>query len=74
MSTQDIVWHGYPEELPSKDGYYKVEGLFGLSQKKKLLQLTSWYTARKKTFAVGVGVPNIFIARWAEIPQRATAE
>ena len=62
-----IEWHPYPEERPDKDGYYRVEGLFGLSDRKKLMVLTSWYTARKETFAVSVGQPELYIARWAEI-------
>ena len=66
-----IEWHAYPEELPEKDGFYRVEGLFGLSPRKKLMVLTSWYTARKKSFAVSAGEPDLYIARWARIEKRA---
>ncbi len=71
QTNAGILWHPYPEELPTKDGFYRVEGLFGLSTKKKLMVLTSWYTARKKSFAVSVGVPDLYIAQWAAIEKDA---
>lgn len=71
QSNTNIEWHPFPEELPVKDGYYRVEGLFGLSTRKKLMVLTSWYTARKKSFAVSIGQPLVYIAQWAEIGKTA---
>ncbi len=66
-TEEDILWHPYPEECPGKDGYYRVEGLFGLSARKKLMTLLSWYNARRKAFSVSVGQPDLYIARWAPI-------
>ncbi len=71
QTNTDIQWHPYPEELPTKDGYYRVQGLFGLSTRKKLMVLLSWYSARKKAFSVSVGIPAIYIAQWAEIEKAA---
>lgn len=60
------LWHNYPQELPPKDGYYRIEGLFGLGEKKKEMTSVSWYSTSKTRFAAEVGSTGNAILRWAE--------
>lgn len=63
-------WHLFPEILPPREGHYWVEGLFGISDKKKLMRVLSWYSRRKRQFAVSIGQPQWFIDRWAEFRRK----
>ena len=36
--TPAVQWHDYPQEEPTKDGYYRINGLFGIREEKKPMQ------------------------------------
>ena len=64
--TPAVQWHDYPQEEPTKDGYYRINGLFGIREEKKPMQTITWYSASKKRFAVQVGNTGNTVQQWAE--------